>query len=125
MADGGLPQAEADNLLAVEKWRIDQRRWDYPSLGGSVRIPLISFDSREHFFLDLYCGRLLNRAKVTYQNRVRQVIILARIDIGGPAPSNPDGEEVPCPRLHLYREGFGDRWAYPLPIDRFSNSHDL
>lgn len=92
MAEGDLPQAEADSLLALAKRRVDERRWEYPSLGGSIRIPLISLDGRENFSLDLYRGRV-NRAKVTYQNRARQVIILARIDISGPAHWNPNGEE--------------------------------
>ena len=27
--------------------------------------------------------------------------------------------------LHLYREGFGDKWAVPLPADRFQNPADV
>jgi Family of unknown function (DUF6978) len=26
--------------------------------------------------------------------------------------------------LHLYREGYGDRWAMPLPPERFSDAGD-
>ena len=26
---------------------------------------------------------------------------------------------------HVYREGFDDRWAYPLDPDEFRNPHDL
>jgi hypothetical protein len=124
MADGSLRQAEADSLFALAKSRLDERRLDYPSLGGSVRIPLISLDGREAFFLDLNGGRI-NRAKMTYQNRARQVIILARLDVAGPAHRNPDGAELPCPHLHLYREGFGDKWAVSIPIDRFPHLDDL
>ena len=36
----------------------------------------------------------------------------------------PDDEEIPCPHLHLYREGYGDRWAMPLPAERFSDAGD-
>jgi hypothetical protein len=28
---------------------------------------------------------------------------------------------MPCPHLHVYREGHGDKWAIPLPI-QVSNS---
>jgi hypothetical protein len=51
--------------------------------------------------------------------------ILARLDFGGPPHRNPDGEEIPCPHLHLYREGYGDKWAVPIPVDRFPNVNDL
>ena len=39
-------------------------------------------------------------------------------------PSDPDDEEIPCPHLHLYREGFGDRWAMPLPHGFFRDAGD-
>jgi hypothetical protein len=27
--------------------------------------------------------------------------------------------------LHLYREGYGHRWAYPVPAERFRDVADL
>ena len=123
MADANLTQAEADALLALEKRRRDNTEWDYPSLGGTVTIPLVSIDQREPFFLDIRRGRI-NLAKGTYQNRGRQVVVLARLDFGGAPHRNPDGEEIESPHLHLYREGFGDKWAYSVPSDRFANLDD-
>ena len=41
--------------------------------------------------------------------------ILLRLDIDGPTHENPDGTEVACPHLHIYREGYGDKWAQPIP----------
>ena len=38
---------------------------------------------------------------------------------------NPDGEEIPCPHLHVCREGFGDKWAVAAPADRYTNTLDL
>jgi hypothetical protein len=43
------------------------------------------------------------------------VEILLRLDVDGPPHTNPDGTEVPTPHLHVYREGYGDKWALPLP----------
>lgn len=63
--------------------------------------------------------------KGTYQNRGRQVIVLVRIDFGGAPHRNPDGTEVPSPHLHLYREGYGDKWVMLLPQDNFPNIADL
>jgi len=31
---------------------------------------------------------------------------------------------VPCPHIHLYREGFGDKWAYALPKE-FAQPDDI
>lgn len=123
MADILLTQAEADALIALEKRRIDDREWEYPMLGGSLTIPLASSDRREHFILDIGRGRIDLR-KNTFQNRARQVIVLVRLDLGGPPHRNPDGEEIPCPHLHVYREGYGDKWAMPVPSDLFSSPAD-
>jgi len=123
MASPHLTQAEADALLAVNKQRIDDKQWDYPDLGGRVMVPLISVDKREQFSLDRQRGRVA-LTKGTYQNRGRQNVILARLDFGGAPHRNPDGEEVGSPHLHLYREGYGDKWAYPVPIDRFADVED-
>ena len=63
--------------------------------------------------------------KATYQNRARQAIILMRLDLDGPPHRNPDGEEIPCPHLHVYREGFGTKWAVAAPVDRYNDTLDL
>ncbi len=118
MSDIDLTQAEADLLIAMEKHRANDDQWEYPDFGGSISIPLISPDRRENFFLDLYRGRI-DLQKGTYQNRSRQVIVLVRLDFGGQPHRNPDGEEVPAPHLHVFREGFADKWAVPAPLDSF------
>ena len=81
-------------------------------------------DNREKFLLDIRRGRF-NFAKATYQNRARVDIVLARLDLGGAPHRNPDGVEVPSPHLHLYREGYGDKWARPLTTEEFSDIDDL
>jgi hypothetical protein len=124
MADMNITQAEADALIAMPKIRASDDTWHFPSLGGVISIPLISPDKRENFLLDIRKGRI-DLSKGSYQNRSRQVIVLVRIDFGGSVHRNPDGAEVPCPHLHLYREGYGDKWAMPLPDEPFSGSADV
>ena len=63
--------------------------------------------------------------KATYQNRARSVIILLRLDLDGAPHRNPDDEEIPCPHLHIYKEGYGDKWVIPAPADKFPNTGDL
>lgn len=124
MAETTLTQAEADTLLAMEKHRVDDTRHVFPALGGSIEISLVSVNKREEFLLDITRGRI-NLKKATYQNRVRTVVILARLDIDGPPHENPDGQEIPCPHLHTYREGYADKWAVPAPVNAFSRTADL
>ncbi len=123
MAEIILTQSEADALIELEKRRVDDRVWPYPATGGSTIVPLVSADGREDFFLDLRRARI-DLAKGTYQNRARHVVVLARLDFGGKPHRNPDGGEIGSPHLHLYREGFADKWALPVPADRFPNVHD-
>jgi len=92
--------------------------------GGSICIPLIAADKREHFLLDISRSRI-DLLKGKYQNRARQVVVLVRLDFGGAPHRNPDDEEIACPHLHVYREGYGDRWAVPIPMDSFPNVADL
>jgi len=120
MAEIVLTQDEADTLIAVEKQRIDDTEWDYPGPGERANIPLASADGREQFYIDISRGRI-NLAKGTYQNRARQVVVLVRLDYGGAPHRNPDDQEVASPHIHLYREGYGDKWAYPIPAERFPN----
>ena len=123
MSDLNLAQSDADALLTLEKHKVDNTVHEYPFLGGSLKIPLISRDRREEFLLDVYQNQI-NLAKGTYQNRARRVVILARLDFGGAPHRNPDDEEIPCPHLHLYREGFGDKWAFPVPLEAFPSIAD-
>ena len=124
MADTTLTQADADTLIAMEKHRSDEERYDFPVGGVSRVIPLHSPDKREQFLLDLSRGRI-DLAKVKMQNRGRQVVVLVRLDLAGAPHRNPDGEEVSCPHLHVYREGYGDKWAFPVPADRFPDITDV
>ena len=62
--------------------------------------------------------------RVHTKTRGRQTAILARLDFGGPPHRNPDGEEIESPHLHIYREGYADKWAIPLPQDSFPDSSD-
>jgi hypothetical protein len=124
MSDASVTQIEADALLALEKHRVDETLHRFPFLNSHVTIPLVSQDRREEFQLDIRRGRI-DLAKVTYQNRARSILILARLDLAGPPHRNPDGEDIPCPHLHVYREGYGDKWAYPAAPTEFTDLDDL
>ena len=124
MADVVIIQAEADALIAMEKMKADDETYEYPGFGGKVIIPLVSRDQREDFMLDIERSRI-NLLKGKYQNRVRSAIILVRLDFGGSPHRNPDDSEIGCPHLHLYREGYGDRWAFPITSGEFPHITDI
>jgi hypothetical protein len=124
VADINLPQAEADALIAMEKKRADETEWSFPNPGERISIPLTSSDKRENFMLDVTRAQI-KLTKATYQNRARQAIVLMRLDLDGPPHRNPDGIEIPCPHLHIYHEGYGDKWAMPAPIDKYPKTTDL
>ena len=124
MADIDITQAEADALIAMEKRRAEEKEWLFPAPGDRIAIPLTSLDKRENFMLDVTRAQI-KLTKATFQNRARQAIILMRLDLDGAPHRNPDGEEIPCPHLHVYREGFGDKWATAAPVERYTNTLDL
>ena len=123
MAD--LLQADADALIAVEKHRADDSARDFPFMGGSQVVPLVSSDGVEQFILDINRKSRILATKISYLTRARQSILLVRLDIDGPPHRNPDGAEIPCPHLHVFREGYGLRWAVPAPPNGFPDMSDL
>jgi hypothetical protein len=124
MADLNLEQAVADALIAMEKHHDGNTQYDFPTGGMNLTVPLHSPDKREQFLLDVSRGRI-DLAKVKMQNRGRQVVVLLRLDLAGPPHRNPDNTEVQTPHLHIYREGFGDKWAIPVPVAQFGNLGDV
>ncbi len=124
MTEINLTQTEADALIAMQKLRADDNQYSFPDLGGGFTAPLISSDKREKFLLDVSRGRI-DLAKVKYQNRGRNIVVLVRLDMAGPSHRNPDDQEIPCPHLHIYREGYGAKWAIPLPTGVFTDLNDL
>ncbi|MFC5066546.1 DUF6978 family protein [Flaviflagellibacter deserti] len=118
-----LVQAEADALLAMPKKYAEVASVQLPDRGKcAVDLEGIG-NKRERFSLDINRS-YISFSKITYQNRARSVVVLARLDIDGAPHRNPDDEEIACPHLHLYREGFGDKWAFPLPLGIFSDPAD-
>ena len=117
-----ISQQEVDILRDMPKEYLGETLFDLPDFGGGkLVIPLFSENKREEFKLDITASTIA--LKRTYQNRARINIVLVRVDLNGPPHRNPDGEEILCPHIHIYKEGYGDKWAYVLP-DMFTNHND-
>lgn len=121
MADDVLLQTEADVLFRMEKIPASSGTFPFPDFGGRIGVPLVSRDKREQFSLDISRKRIA--LTTSYQTRARKVIVLARLDFGSPH-RNPDGSEVKVPHLHLYREGYGAKWAIEVPSGILSEPED-
>ncbi|MBI5273766.1 MAG: DUF1829 domain-containing protein [Chlamydiales bacterium] len=91
-----LTQKEADDLLKMHKCRVDDTIYAFPTHGRRLNIPLKSRSASEDFMLDIHQGGIALK-RYTFQHRARNIIILARLDLGGPLHRNPDGTEIPCP----------------------------
>ena len=119
-----LTQAEGDALLGLEKVAVDSSGYiDLPDLGGTIGLDFISHNGREEFVLN-YTRHSINLSKRNHHFRGRKVIGLVRLDLDGPPHHNPDGQEVSARHLHLYMEGYGLKWAFEIPTDRFTNIDD-
>lgn len=118
MADIDIDQALADFLLSLKKYFEGSKTLDFPRQGGKLALKLYSQDKREEFILDIHNGKNIV-SKIKYQTRARQIIVLARLDLKGAPHENPDGERIPAPHLHVYKEGYGDKIAVPLPAEYF------
>ena len=123
MTDINLTQSDADGLIKMPKNKADDAVYYFPFGGEKTEVLLLSEDKRVKFFLDLYRGQI-NLSKISYQNRGQTSVVLVRLDIGGAPHRNPDGRQVLCPHIHIYREGYGDKYAYDVSQNEFPNLDD-
>jgi len=86
---------------------------------------LVSADGRERFLLDIWCSGA-RLGKYTFQNRARVIIILVRVDVGDTLEhTNPDGVQVSGAHIHIYREGYDVKFAFPLNTYPFGDPTDM
>ena len=132
-----LSQQEAERLMRMVKMAGDDETYQFPALDDGIVIPILSFDGQEEFLLDVHRSRL-KLTKCTYQERYRKSIILVRLDLDGRPHTNPisdppplqylipyNGQRMECPHLHIYVEGYDDKWAMPTSESDFNNTNDL
>lgn len=132
-----ITQQDADFFFRMEKFPEDEQEYHFPHSGEKLILSFTSADKREKFLFDLYRGSI-KITKVVYQNRVRKAYILRRLDFDGAPHPNPEvkvvplpllepynGKEIPSPHLHLYIEGFGEKWAVPAELLLSLNGKDI
>jgi len=114
-----LTQTEADQFIQMVKHFVRAPASITIPPGADETYELASVDDRENFLLDVWRGTL-RLTKLKFQNRVRTAIVLVRLDVDGAPHTNPDGQRLSGTHLHLFKEGYDDRWAYPVDSSMFT-----
>lgn len=114
-----LTQSEADALIAMVKHFVSSTPISIPP-GADDTHELIGANPKERFLFDIWRGTL-RLTKLRYQTRGQKIVVLVRLDIDGAPHTNPDGAKLPGTHLHIYREGYKDKWAFPIDPTRFPN----
>jgi hypothetical protein len=114
-----LTQAEADQLIAMTKHFMRPPAYISIPSGCDDTFELAGLNNRERFLLDVWRGTI-RLSKLRFQNRVQIAIVLLRLDVDGAPHTNPDGVTVTGTHIHVFREGYDDRWAYPVDASKFT-----
>ena len=118
-----LTQSDADALIAMTKTFVTSEAISIPPGIDDTR-ELLGADPKERFLLDIWRSTF-RLSKFRYQTRGRQIIVLVRLCIDGAPHTNPDGTRLAGSHLHLYREGYDDKWAQPLDASQFQDTNDV
>jgi hypothetical protein len=120
-----ITQAEADYLIGLPKRFVTNDPLELGPSALKLKRELVSADGRERFLLDIWCSGA-RLGKYTFQNRARVIIILVRVDVGDTLEhTNPDGVQVSGSHIHIYREEYDDKFAFPLNTYPFGVPTDM
>jgi hypothetical protein len=114
-----LTQAEAEQFMQMVKHFLRPPATITIPPGADETYELASPNDRERFLLDVWRGTI-RLSKLRFQNRVQIIVVLARLDVDGAPHTNPDGVRLAGTHLHVFREGYDDRWAYPVDPNQFT-----
>lgn len=119
-----LAESEVKRLIVLAKNRVSDEEQTFPEGGEVLEIPLLSFDKTENFTLSVTVGRI-DLLKTSDQLRLKpENAPLVRIDTGCTIHKNPDGTIISEPHIHIYKEGYGLKFAYPLKNYLKTNTDD-
>ena len=113
-----MTHAEAQGLIQVLKRLLQSGIIALPQMGRSVKVDLCSvFSEKDRFTVILNRSSRIRKDKYTLLLLYGKDKGLLRIDVGGPAHTNPDGTVIPCPHIHVQQKDAGswDAWAVEIP----------
>lgn len=98
--------------------------------GFNERRKLVGEVENTELVFDIAFGRH-GYCKIKLQTRFEQ-FVLVRLDVNSQPHTNPNGDKIAGDHMHIYREGFGDKWAclinpreFPNPMDWYQTFHDF
>ncbi len=106
-------QAEADQFMQMTKHFVRPPATITIPPGADDTYELAGPNDRESFVLDVWRGTL-RLSKLKFQNRVRTAIVLVRLDVDGAPHTNLDGQRFSEIHIHMFKEGYDDKWAFPV-----------
>lgn len=118
-----LTNQEARDLLSKDKIFIEDEQI-LLSPGCRDARDVESIDRVDSFKLDYYRGSI-KLSRVRHQLRSQTTIILVRLDIDGPPHTNPDGQVIGPTHMHLFREGYEDKWAEEIDRSIFTDAANI
>ncbi len=120
-----MTKEKAQELINVMKELLKTGTYMLPAVGTTGMIGLKSLSSPRDRF-DVFINRKARIVPDKYTLLLRYPEEnLLRIDVNGPAHTNPDGMIVPCPHIHMRVKDTGrwDAYAYDIPAV-FGSSED-
>lgn len=121
-----MDQKSINALLALEKEFLENKII-FPPQGKAIRLDVRSTDGQENFIVDVNRKYMLLE-RYTYQERYISSDVLVRVDVvENRIHRNPDNEIIVGPHVHIWREGYGIKWAYNIEkfYGMFRNTSDI
>lgn len=115
-----MKQKEADELIEIQKQYVNP----------IIKLPLASqcrdleaksTDGKHKFYVHLNRKGSIELHRCTYQMSYSSREILLRLDLDlhkthlNPSHDGLPSKKIQGPHVHIFREGFGDKIAFPLP----------
>ena len=122
-----MTSEDANRLYELIKF-IREKHIMFPDINQKGEYHVDSLTSKDSFIFNVARGGRIKPNKCTYQIRTSDNSILFRIDLDGPAHPNPNGVDIQCPHLHVYKyddDNYFENWAYPLLDKLPTNPEDL
>lgn len=117
-----LSDEEFNELLEEKKVFIEKDNIIINVNNDKIVRNIKSVNDNNEFILNIRRGKI-ELSKMNFQTREKETnTIMLRLDLAsGGRHFNPDGKLVLCPHIHIYKDGYGDKWAYELDDKLFSN----
>lgn len=116
-----LTDIEFEKIMKVKKLFIDKKiELTHKNCYNIYNI--ISQDKKNKFILDVDRRNRIELKKMKLQNRCTNINeLLIRVEIDSPPHTNPDSTITSRNHIHIYKEGYGLKWAYNL--ENFDNKY--